>query len=153
MQKKRAEITAVGHWVPDKILSNADLEKMVNTTDEWIRTRTGIRERRILEHGATSDMGAKAAQEVLKNAESARKKSILSLSATITPTCSSLPRHALSNKRSAQRMRGDSMFPQACSGFLFSLITAAQFVETGAYKKYSSSAETNECDYRLHGPE
>ena len=60
MPKRNATITAVGHYVPDRILSNADLEKMVDTTDEWIRTRTGISERRILDNGATSDLGAGA---------------------------------------------------------------------------------------------
>lgn len=53
MKKRRATITAVGHYVPEKVLSNADLEKMVDTSDEWIRTRTGIRERRVLETGGT----------------------------------------------------------------------------------------------------
>ena len=65
----RAAVTAVGHYLPDKILSNAELEKMVNTTDEWITTRTGIRERRILENGATSDLGAGALRALLKNRE------------------------------------------------------------------------------------
>ncbi len=63
----RAAITAVGHYVPEKILSNAELEAMVDTTDEWIRTRTGIRERRIMEDGATSDMAARAIESTLKN--------------------------------------------------------------------------------------
>ena len=65
MPKRTATITAVGHYVPEKILSNRDLETMVDTTDEWIRTRTGISERRILEKGATSDMGARAVQDLL----------------------------------------------------------------------------------------
>lgn len=66
MGKQRATITAVGHYTPDKILSNADLEKMVDTTDEWIRTRTGIVERRILEDGATSDLAARSIEALLK---------------------------------------------------------------------------------------
>ena len=67
MGRQRATITAVGHYTPDKILSNTDLEKMVDTSDEWIRTRTGIVERRILENGATSDLAARAIQALLKN--------------------------------------------------------------------------------------
>ena len=65
MELRRATITAVGHCVPEKILTNADLEKIVDTNDEWIRTRTGIRERHILEQGATSDLAVKAVQQVL----------------------------------------------------------------------------------------
>ena len=67
MNKIRATITAVGHYVPEKVLTNADLEKMVDTTDEWIVSRTGIRERRIMEQGATSDMAAKAIEAMLAN--------------------------------------------------------------------------------------
>ena len=76
MAKQRATITAVGHYVPDRVLSNADLEKMVDTTDEWIRTRTGIRERRILEDGATSDLGASAIEQMLKNRGITARRSI-----------------------------------------------------------------------------
>ena len=67
MSKIQAAITAVGGYVPEKILSNKDLEKMVDTTDEWIMSRTGIKERRILEDGrATSDMAVMAVNELLK---------------------------------------------------------------------------------------
>ena len=67
MSKIQAAITAVGGYVPEKILSNKDLEKMVDTTDEWIQSRTGIKERHILEDGrATSDMAVKAVNELLK---------------------------------------------------------------------------------------
>ena len=67
MTGKRAYISGIQHWVPEKVLTNADLEKMVDTTDEWIRTRTGISERRILEDGkASSDMGAEAVKLLLK---------------------------------------------------------------------------------------
>ncbi|MCL5021011.1 MAG: 3-oxoacyl-ACP synthase, partial [Bacteroidetes bacterium] len=63
---KHAVITGVGHYVPEDKLTNADLEKMVDTTDEWIRTRTGIVERRILKKGATSDLAAGAIKDLLK---------------------------------------------------------------------------------------
>jgi len=65
--KKHAYISAISHWVPEKILTNAELEKMVDTNDEWIRSRTGISERHILEDGkASSDMGAEAVKLLLK---------------------------------------------------------------------------------------
>ena len=61
-----AVITALGMYVPDKILDNAFFEKIVDTNDEWIRTRTGIKERRMLEHGATSDLATRAARDLIK---------------------------------------------------------------------------------------
>lgn len=135
MQKKRATITAVGHYAPDKILSNFDLEKMVDTTDEWIRTRTGIRERRILENGATSDMGAAAARNVLKNRGIGPEEIDLIIVATITPDMF-FPSTAciIQEKLGAKNAWGFDV-SAACSGFLYALMTGAQFVETGAYKK------------------
>lgn len=134
-KKIRAAITAVGHYVPDKILSNADLEKMVDTTDEWIRTRTGIRERRILETGATSDMGVAAARALLKNRGISPQEIDLIVVATITPDMF-FPSTAciIQEKLGATKAWGFDL-SAACSGFLYALVTAAQFVETGAYKK------------------
>ncbi|MEK7250696.1 MAG: beta-ketoacyl-ACP synthase III [Bacteroidota bacterium] len=135
MQKKRAAITAVGHYVPEKILSNADLEKMVDTTDEWIRSRTGIRERRILEHGATSDMGVAAAQQVLKNRGIGPEEIDLIVVGTITPDMF-FPSTAciIQDKLGAKKAWGFDV-SGACSGFLYALAAGAQFVETGAHKK------------------
>lgn len=135
MQKKRATITAVGHYVPDKILSNADLEKMIDTNDEWIRTRTGIRERRILTEGATSDMGVRAAEAVLKNRGISAEDIDLIVVATISPDMF-FPSTAciIQDKLRAKNAWGFDI-SAACSGFLFALMTGAQFVETGAYKK------------------
>ncbi|MDL1892382.1 beta-ketoacyl-ACP synthase 3, partial [Sphingobacteriales bacterium CHB3] len=135
MQKKRATITAVGHYVPDKILSNFDLEKMVDTTDEWIRTRTGIRERHILENGATSDMAVEAAKNALKNRGIRPDEVDLIVMATITPDMF-FPSTAclVQDKLGAKNAWGFDV-SAACSGFLFALMTGAQFVETGAYKK------------------
>ncbi len=131
----RAAITAVGHYVPDKILSNFDLERMVDTTDEWIRTRTGIRERRILEHGATSDMGVEAARAVLKHRGIGPQDIDLIVVATITPDMF-FPSTAciIQEKLGATKAWGFDL-SAACSGFLYALVTAAQFVETGACKK------------------
>jgi len=135
MQKKRAAITAVGHYVPEKILSNADLEKLVDTNDEWIRTRTGISERRILEHGATSDMAVRASQMVLKNRGIGVEDIDLIIVATITPDMF-FPSTAciIQDKLGAKNAWGFDI-SAACSGFLYALTTGAQFVETGAYKK------------------
>ncbi|MEO8167647.1 MAG: beta-ketoacyl-ACP synthase III [bacterium] len=135
MQKKRAHITAVGHYVPDTILSNAELEKMVDTNDEWIRTRTGIRERRIMTEGATSDMGARAAEAILKNRGITADEIDLIIVATISPDMF-FPSTAclIQDKIGAKKAWGFDV-SAACSGFLFALVTAAQFVETGAYKK------------------
>jgi 3-oxoacyl-[acyl-carrier-protein] synthase III len=135
MDKKRATITAVGHYAPEKILSNADLEKMVNTTDEWIRTRTGIRERRILESGAASDMGARAIEAMLKNRGIGPEEIDIIIVATVTPDMF-FPSTAciIQEKIRATKAWGFDL-SAACSGFLYALVTAAQFVETGAYKK------------------
>ncbi len=135
MQKMRAIITAVGHYVPEKVLSNADLEKMVNTTDEWIRTRTGITERRILEHGATSDMAVLAAQQVLKNRGIGADEIDLIVVATVTPDMF-FPSTAclVQDKLGAKKAWGFDL-SGACSGFLYALITGAQFIENGACKK------------------
>ena len=85
MSKIRATITAVGHYVPEKVLSNADFEKMVDTTDEWIRTRTGISERRIMEHGGCSDMAVPAVQLMLARRGIQADEIDLIICSTITP--------------------------------------------------------------------
>ncbi len=135
MPKRRATITSVGHYVPDKILSNFDFEKMVDTTDEWIRTRTGIEERRILEQGATSDLGAGAITAMLKNRGMAADAIDLIIVATVTPDMF-FPSTAclIQEKVQATNAWGFDL-SAACSGFLFALMTGAQFIETGAYKR------------------
>ena len=135
MQKKRAQITAVGHYAPDKVLSNADLEKIVDTSDEWIRTRTGILERRILENGATSDMAAKATEMLLKNRGITAKEIDVIMVATVTPDMF-FPATAcvVQEKIGASKAWGFDV-SAACSGFVYTLIIGAQFIETGAYEK------------------
>jgi 3-oxoacyl-[acyl-carrier-protein] synthase-3 len=131
----RAAITAVGHYLPEKILSNADLEKMVDTTDEWIYTRTGIRERRIMEHGATSDMAAKAIQALIRNRGIGPEEIDVIVVASVTPDMF-FPSTAciIADKIGAKNAWGFDV-SAACSGFLFALVTASQFIETGAYRK------------------
>jgi 3-oxoacyl-[acyl-carrier-protein] synthase-3 len=135
MKKRRAAITAVGHYVPDKILTNADLEKIVDTTDEWIRTRTGISERRILENGATSDMGAKAAESVLKNRGISPMEIDLIVCATITPDMFFPSTACLIQEKIGAKKAWGFDLSGACSGFPFALVTAAQFIENGAHSK------------------
>jgi len=131
----RAAITAVGHYVPEKILTNAELEKMVDTTDEWIRSRTGIVERRILENGATSDMGAKAAEALLKNRGITANDIDVIIVATVTPDMM-FPATAciVQDKIGAKRAWGFDV-SAACSGFVFALVVGAQFIEAGTHKK------------------
>ncbi len=84
-KKYSAVVTAVGMYVPDKVYDNAYFESIVDTTDEWIRTRTGIRERRILEKGATSDLATKAAEDLLKTHNVDPKEIDIIIVATVTP--------------------------------------------------------------------
>lgn len=133
--KLRAVITAVGHYVPDKVLTNAELEKMVNTTDEWIRTRTGISERRILVQGATSDLGAKAAEVTLKNRGISAAEVDLIIVATVTPDMFFPPSACLIQEKIGAKKAWGFDLSAACSGFIFSLVVGAQFIENGTYKK------------------
>ena len=135
MPKRNATITAVGHYVPDRILSNADLEKMVDTNDEWIRTRTGISERRILDKGATSDLAAGALQAALRNRGMAASELDAIIVATVTPDMF-FPSTAciVQDKVGAKKAWGFDL-SAACSGFIFAVTTAAKLVESGAYHK------------------
>jgi 3-oxoacyl-[acyl-carrier-protein] synthase-3 len=135
MNVKRATITAVGHYVPSKVLTNADLEKMVDTNDEWIRTRTGISERRILEQGATSDLAVGAIENVLAQRKIDATEIDLIIVATVTPDMF-FPATAcvVQNKIGATKAWGFDI-SAACSGFLFALSTGARFIEAGTHSK------------------
>ena len=132
---KHAVITGVGHYVPEDKLTNADLEKMVDTTDEWIRTRTGIVERRILKNGATSDLAAGAISDLLKKKNMSAAEIDLIIVATVTPDMF-FPATAcvVQEKIGAKNAWGFDL-SAACSGFIFALVTGSQFISTGAYKK------------------
>ncbi len=133
----KAAITCVGGYVPETKLTNFDLEKMVDTNDEWIRTRTGISERRILrEPGkASSDMAVKAIEEILHKKNLAPLDIDCIICATVTPDMI-FPATAniIGDKLGAKNAFGFDL-GAACSGFLFALNTGAAFVETGKYKK------------------
>src|SRR6186713_1901548 len=132
-----AAITAVGAFVPEDKLTNADLEKMVDTNDEWIRTRTGISERRILKGNgkATSDLATPAVLELCKKRGIDPLEIDCIIVATVTPDMM-FPATAniVADAVGAKNAWGFDM-SAACSGFLFSLTTAAALIESGRYKK------------------
>ena len=132
----KAAITAVGGYVPDKVLSNFDLEKMVDTTDEWIRTRTGIIERRLLEDGlATSDLGVKAIEDLLQKKNLSPMDIDMILVATVTPDhVFPSTSNIICDKLGAKNACGFDL-SAACSGFLYALDAGARYVESGKYKK------------------
>ena len=133
----RAAITAVGGYVPETKLTNFDLEKMVDTNDEWIKSRTGISERRILrEPGkASSDMGTEAILEIIRKKKLDPLEIDCIICATVTPDMA-FPSTAnlMGDKIGAKNAFGFDL-GAACSGFLFALTTGASFIETGRYKK------------------
>ena len=136
-QKITAAITAVAGWVPEDKLTNFDLEKMVDTNDEWIRTRTGVEERRILkgEGLATSDMAAPAVLDLCKKRGIDPTEIDCLVVATVTPDMV-FPATAniVCDKIGAVNAWGFDL-SAACSGFLFALTTGATYIESGRYKK------------------
>jgi 3-oxoacyl-[acyl-carrier-protein] synthase-3 len=135
MTKTRATITAVGHWVPEERLTNGDFERMVETSDEWIRTRTGIVERRILRDGATSDLAANAILATLKNRDISPAEIDLIIVATVTPDMFFPSTACLVQDRIGAKNAWGFDLSAACSGFPFALVTGAQFIENGTCKK------------------
>ena len=137
MRKITAAITAVGGFVPETRLTNFDLEKMVDTNDEWIRTRTGISERRILKEpgSATSDLGVPAVLDLLKKRNIDPLEIDCVICATVTPDMF-FPSTAniISHKTGMSNAFGYDL-SAACSGFLFALTTGASYIECGRYKK------------------
>ncbi len=137
MSKIRAAITGVGGHVPEYVLTNKELETIVDTTDEWITTRTGIRERHILkgENQGTSVMGAKAVKQVLEKTNTDPAEIDLLLCATVTPDMVfPATANVIANEVGAVNSFSYDI-GAACSGFIYALTTAAQFIETGRYKK------------------
>ncbi len=134
--KKRTYISAISHWVPDKILTNAELERMVDTTDEWIRTRTGISERHILEDGkASSDMGAEAVKLLLKHRNIKASEIDGIIVATITPDMFFPSTANLVQDKVGADNAWSFDISAACSGFIYALSLGSQMIEAGRYKK------------------
>lgn len=135
MSKIAAGITGIHGWVPEYRLTNDELSTMVETTDEWIMQRIGIRERRILKEGATSDMGTEAVKGLLKKTGTKPEEIEVVICSTITadyhfPSTANL----ISDKAGLKRAWSFDL-SAACSGFLFGLQTAVQFIQSGSYKK------------------
>jgi len=132
----RAIITATGHYAPPNILTNKDLEKLVDTNDEWITTRTGIRERRILDKDkGTSFMAVRAAQMALEQRQMAPEELDLIIVATITPDTPVPTTAALVQKELKARNCWGYDLNGGCTGFVCALATASQFIMSGFYTK------------------
>lgn len=136
-QHKRATITAVGHYLPEDRLTNHDLEQVVDTNDEWIQSRTGIKERRILKDDdkATSYMGIGAAREALDQRGIDPKEIDVIIVGTVTPDYLFPATACLIQKAIGATNAYAFDLSAACSGFLFSLTTGANFIESGRAKK------------------
>ncbi|MCM2254500.1 MAG: ketoacyl-ACP synthase III [Vicinamibacteria bacterium] len=136
MSKTRARITSLGRYVPPRVVTNAELEKLVNTNDEWIRTRTGIRQRHYAEPGTpTSEIALHACRDALAKRGLGADEIDLIIVATVTPDMT-FPATAclLQEKLGASKAWGFDV-SAACSGFLYALTTGAQFIENGVHKK------------------
>jgi 3-oxoacyl-[acyl-carrier-protein] synthase III len=133
----KAAITGVHGYVPDYVLTNAELEQMVDTNDEWITSRTGIKERRILkgEGMGTSHMAAKAVLGLLEKTNTKPEEIDLLICATVTPDYVFPATANLICDMVGIRNIGSFDIQAACSGFLYALTTGSQFIETGKYKK------------------
>jgi 3-oxoacyl-[acyl-carrier-protein] synthase III len=130
-----AGIVGIGRYLPEKIVTNADLEKMVDTSDEWIRTRTGIEERRIADDNTnSSDMGFAAAQKAIEDAGITPEDIDLILVATVTPDQPFPSVACMLQERLGAKKAAAMDVSAACAGFMYGIITGKQFVESGAYK-------------------
>ncbi|WML43371.1 beta-ketoacyl-ACP synthase III [Neobacillus sp. PS3-40] len=130
-----AGVVGIGRYLPNKVVTNFDLEKVMDTSDEWIRTRTGIEERRIApDEIDTSDMAFEAAKNAIKNAGISAEEIDLILVATVTPdrpfpSISCMLQEKLGAKKAAAMD-----ISAACAGFMYGIVTAKQFIETNVFK-------------------
>jgi 3-oxoacyl-[acyl-carrier-protein] synthase III len=137
MEKIRAAITGIAGYVPDYVLTNKELEKMVDTNDEWITSRTGIKERRILkgEGLGSSYMGVRAVQRLLEKTNTDPSEIDLIICTTTTPDfVFPATANLIADEIKAKKSFGYDL-QAACSGFLYGMVTGAQYIETGKYKK------------------
>lgn len=137
MSNKKAAITGVGGYVPDDVLTNFDLEKMVDTNDEWIRSRTGIIERRILKGNdqGTSVMGVHAVNDLIEKKGLDPKEVDLVICATVTPDVQFPDTANIIAYKTGMTNAFSFDLTAACSGFLYALTTGAKFIESGVHKK------------------
>ena len=135
MTLKSAKISGIGYFVPKKVLSNHDLEKMVNTSDEWITTRTGIKERRMADKDeSTADLAVKAAKSALKSAGVDADDVELIIVATVTPDHLMPSTATIVQKKIKAKNAVAFDLNAACSGFVYAMTTAHQYIATGFYK-------------------
>jgi 3-oxoacyl-[acyl-carrier-protein] synthase-3 len=136
LKKKRANITSLGIYLPEKVVTNRDMERLVDTSEQWILERTGIRERRLVSDGqATSDLSVEAIEDALQRRGIGAEEIDLIIVATVTPDMM-FPSTAcvIQEKIGAVNAWGFDL-SGACSGFLYALATGAQFIENGVYQK------------------
>jgi 3-oxoacyl-[acyl-carrier-protein] synthase-3 len=132
----RAKISALGTFVPPRLLTNADLEKMVETTDKWIMERTGIRQRHIVDKGVcTSHLAVEAAKRALAERDISANELEAIFLATVTPDMMFPATACLVQDRLGAKGAWGFDISAACSGFVYALQTGAKFVESGAHKK------------------
>ena len=135
MEKITAAITGVQGYVPEDVMTNHDLAKIVDTNDEWITSRTGIKERRILKNGASSDMCVHAVKTLLEKTNTNPDDVDLVIVATVTPDHTfPATSNIVCDKVGINNAWGYDLIA-ACSGFIYALATGSQFIETGRYKK------------------
>ena len=137
MNNIKAAITGVYGWLPDYVLTNAELEKMVDTSDEWITSRSGIKERRILkgEGQGTSVLGAEVVKGLLKKTNTDPEEIDLLIMATVTPDYAFPATANIVSDKAGLKNAWSFDINAACSGFLYALTTASQFIESGKHKK------------------
>ncbi|MFA4888450.1 MAG: beta-ketoacyl-ACP synthase III [Candidatus Omnitrophota bacterium] len=132
---KKVGIIGVGEYLPERVLTNADLEKMVDTSDEWITTRTGIKQRRLAAKGqATSDLAANAAREALSQAKLGPEDLDLIIVATITPDMPFPATACFVQAKLGAKNAACFDISAACAGFVYALSIAQQFICRGTYK-------------------
>ena len=131
-----AGILGIGRYIPETIITNQDLEKRIDTTDEWIRTRTGIEARRIAPDNInTSDMAFEAATKALENAKVTAEELDLILVATVTPDQSFPSVSCMIQDRLGAKNAAAMDVSAACAGFMYGMITGSQFIQNGVYKR------------------
>ncbi len=134
--KIRAKISGVGMYVPENVVTNIDMQKFVDTSDEWITERTGIKERRFVTDGeANSDLAVRAVERALVQAQTKASEIELIIVATVTPDMMFPSTACLIQDRIGAKNAWGFDLSGACSGFLYALMTGAQFIETGRHKK------------------
>ncbi|TKJ47510.1 3-oxoacyl-ACP synthase [Candidatus Aerophobetes bacterium Ae_b3a] len=134
MKMRKTKIAGTGSYLPEKVLTNADLEKMIDTSDEWIRTRTGIKERRIVAQGqASSDLAYEASRKAMQAAQVKAEELDMIIVATITPDMIFPATACVLQEKLGVKGIAAFDLEAACSGFLYGITIGSQFIATGMY--------------------